>query len=72
MLINVTIDDNEFKTIIEDMGSGFDVTKVDNPINQENILKSSGRGIYLMKTIMDEVIFEKNGSKIILIKKKDN
>ncbi len=70
--INATINDKEFKTTVEDMGNGFDIKKIDNPLDEDNILKSSGRGIYLMKTIMDNVIFEKNGSKIILIKKKDS
>ncbi len=53
---------------IEDMGEGFDFQKINNPLEEDNLLKSSGRGIYLIKAIMDEVKFEKNGSKIILVK----
>jgi serine/threonine-protein kinase RsbW len=69
--IEAKITNKKMKVAIEDMGKGFDYVQINNPVNEENILNSSGRGIYLMTTIMDEVKFEKNGSKIILIKNKN-
>ncbi len=39
---------------IADQGSGFDLTQVVDPLAEENLLKTSGRGIFLMRTFMDE------------------
>lgn len=52
--------DNEFITIkIKDQGEGFDPNKIPDPTHPENLLKDSGRGIYLMKIYMDEIKFNK-------------
>lgn len=42
---------------ILDEGEGFDPSKVGDPLNPQNIMKTSGRGIFYMKTFMDEVDF---------------
>jgi serine/threonine-protein kinase RsbW len=47
--------DNELEIEIRDQGEGFDPAKVPDPTNAENLLKTSGRGIFLMRTFMDEV-----------------
>lgn len=44
--------------IIEDQGRGFRVEQVKNPLKEENLLRESGRGIFLMRTLMDKVEFE--------------
>jgi serine/threonine-protein kinase RsbW len=43
---------------VRDRGSGFDVEKLADPLAPANLLKSSGRGIFLMRNFMDEVTFE--------------
>jgi serine/threonine-protein kinase RsbW len=40
---------------VHDQGSGFNPEEVPDPTAAENILKSSGRGIFFMRTFMDEV-----------------
>lgn len=47
--------DNELEFEVRDQGEGFDPSKVPDPTNAENLLKTSGRGIFLMRTFMDEV-----------------
>ncbi|MEO8400101.1 MAG: ATP-binding protein [Ignavibacteriaceae bacterium] len=50
----------ENKTLIikvKDEGKGFDPSKVPDPTEPENLLKDSGRGLYLMKTYMDDIKF---------------
>ena len=47
--------DNELELEVRDQGEGFDPSKVPDPTNAENLLKTSGRGIFLMRTFMDEV-----------------
>ena len=56
---------------IRDEGAGFDPEKVEDPLAPENRFKTSGRGIFYMKTFMDEVRFERaegGGMEIFLTK----
>jgi serine/threonine-protein kinase RsbW len=45
----------EFEVCVLDQGEGFDVDHVANPLDPENVLKSSGRGIFFMRSFMDDV-----------------
>ena len=47
--------DNELEVEVRDQGEGFDPARVPDPTNAENLLKTSGRGIFLMRTFMDEI-----------------
>ena len=42
---------------VRDEGPGFDPTRVPDPLAPENLSKSGGRGIFLMRMLMDEVAF---------------
>jgi serine/threonine-protein kinase RsbW len=56
---------------IRDEGPGFDPEHVDDPLAPENRLKTSGRGIFYMKTFMDDVRFaraEGGGTELVLRK----
>ena len=54
--------------MIQDQGKGFRPEKVGNPLVKENLLRESGRGIFLMRTLMDKVEFEvgKSGTLVRL------
>jgi serine/threonine-protein kinase RsbW len=54
--------------IVNDQGKGFRPEKLHNPLKKENLLKESGRGIFLMRTLMDKVEFEfhKTGMEVRL------
>jgi serine/threonine-protein kinase RsbW len=43
--------------IVKDSGSGFDPSRLPDPLAAENLLANHGRGIFLMKQLMDEVDF---------------
>jgi len=43
-----------------DEGGGFDPEQIPNPLEEENLLKESGRGLFLMQTLMDEVEIHAN------------
>jgi serine/threonine-protein kinase RsbW len=45
----------EFVVQVFDEGEGFDPDEVANPLDPENVLKSSGRGIFFMRNFMDDV-----------------
>jgi len=40
---------------VEDQGSGFDFCALPDPLSPENLLRTSGRGIFLIRCFMDEV-----------------
>lgn len=64
--LNIGGSSEEVEFVVEDEGEGFDVESVPDPTLPENIEKLSGRGIFLMRNLADEVSFENNGSKIKL------
>ena len=55
--------------VVRDPGTGFDPSKIADPCQGENIYASSGRGIYLINQLMDEVKFHKNGTEIRMLKR---
>ena len=59
----------EVSITVQDEGQGFDTGTLPDPTAPENRLRTSGRGIYLMKTLMDEVRFEKGGAVVHMCKK---
>ena len=62
------IDDSQLTIIITDEGSGFQREDVANPLEPENLLKSSGRGLFLMEAYMDEVGYEADGTIVKMVK----
>ncbi len=57
---------------IRDQGEGFDPEQVANPLDPENLLKSSGRGIFLIRNFMDDVQLRRvpeGGMEISMVKK---
>ena len=43
---------------VKDEGKGFDPDTLDNPLNPENIMKENGRGIFILKALVDDVSFD--------------
>lgn len=56
------LENGELSIMIRDEGSGFDPAKVSDPLNPQNLMKTSGRGIFYMKTFMDRVEYTFNPS----------
>ena len=55
---------------IADEGRGFNPDKVPNPLAEENLLRGSGRGIFLIRQLMDEVHFRQlhPGTELKMVK----
>jgi serine/threonine-protein kinase RsbW len=49
---------NELEVEVRDQGTGFDPSAVPDPTDPENLMKTSGRGIFLMRTFMDEIEYQ--------------
>ena len=56
--VETEIMDNEVRIQVEDEGDGFDPKDLPDPTQDENLLKESGRGVYLIRHLMDEVRYE--------------
>jgi serine/threonine-protein kinase RsbW len=52
---------DEVSIAVKDEGSGFDINTVPDPTTRKNIEAAHGRGILMMKSLMDEVSFEEGG-----------
>ena len=57
---------------VKDQGEGFDPASVPDPTEPGNILKTSGRGIFLMRSFMDEVLWSARpeGGTIVRMEKR--
>ena len=56
---------------ILDEGEGFDPQAVSDPLNPQNLMKTSGRGIFYMKTFMDQIDYSfdpGNGTSLVMTK----
>ena len=56
--------DGEVSIAIRDEGAGFEMSSVPDPTALEHRMSTHGRGIYLMRALMDEVSFEEGGTVV--------
>ncbi len=70
--VQVYLSHSRFKIRIRDEGEGFNIVKLEDPTEGDNLLRSSGRGIFLMRSIMDSVEFKEGGRVVELEKKNCN
>jgi CheY-like chemotaxis protein/anti-sigma regulatory factor (Ser/Thr protein kinase) len=55
---------------VRDEGNGFDPTTLPDPTAPENVGKVNGRGLFLIRTFMDEVSFNDTGNEITMVKRR--
>src|ERR1700733_12652053 len=70
--VNVTKSASHFTIRITDQGEGFETDLVPDPLDDTNILRHSGRGLFLMAAFMDDVQVHKafpSGTEVTLSKK---
>lgn len=65
--VDVSMGPGHLAVEVTDEGRGFDPGAVPDPTTPENILASGGRGIFLMRSLMDEVRFNEAGNSVTLI-----
>jgi serine/threonine-protein kinase RsbW len=66
LFVDVAVGDKEteFCFRIKDEGTGFDFNSLPDPTAPENLLKESGRGIFLMRNLADDVEFDGEGNSV--------
>ena len=56
---------------VRDQGTGFDLTTLPDPLTPENLMKPRGRGIFLIRTLMDEMTLQRaadGGTEMVMVK----
>jgi serine/threonine-protein kinase RsbW len=69
--VNVALSDAQFIIRIVDQGEGFEVQEVPDPLHENNLLRHSGRGLFLMGAFMDDMKVRKvlpSGTEVTLVK----
>ncbi|MGO9110100.1 MAG: response regulator [Thermoguttaceae bacterium] len=57
---------------IRDEGAGFDPNSLPDPTEPANIEMASGRGIFLMRAFMDDVLYNEAGNAVVLVKRRSS
>lgn len=66
-------DDNEMKIVVMDEGDGFNIEKLPDPTDMENILDLHGRGVFIARALVDEFFYQhldNGGSEFVMITRK--
>jgi len=72
IVLTVEFEGEKMVVHVTDEGPGFDLSQVPDPLAEENILRTSGRGIFLIKAFMDEFSVQRGpngGAEIVMAKK---
>ena len=66
------VEDDSIVIRVVDEGVGFDPEHVDDPLDPQNVLKPSGRGIFYMKEFMDHIdySFRPDGGTVVTLRKR--
>ena len=71
IFVEVRISQDEARFTIRDQGPGFDVSGVPNQCECGALEGERGRGLWLMRTFMDEVVCEPPGNQVVMVKRRD-
>ncbi len=71
VILRLICDQSSLCIEVEDQGKGFDLNSLPCPITKENLLKEVGRGIFIVRSLMDKVdfIFKPEGGTIVRLTK---
>ncbi len=70
IVVRAALSDDDVRFVVSDEGQGFDVDAVPDPTLPENLIQPSGRGIFLMRTFLDEVNYNDAGNEVTLLKRR--
>ena len=60
VLLRCEVSDSTLFVHVHDQGTGVDPDSLPDPLAEENLLRENGRGIFLMRSLMDKVTFEQS------------
>ena len=68
--IEVALDPGEVVIRVRDQGDGFEPQNVRDPLDPENLLRPDGRGIFYMRSFMDDVAYSFERGTVVTLRKK--
>ena len=68
--VSVNRENGTVAITIRDCGSGFDPETVENPIDDGNLMKEVGRGIFIVRSLMDDVVIKPSSDGTVVTIKK--
>jgi serine/threonine-protein kinase RsbW len=70
--VDVALEDDTLVIQVEDEGEGFDPACLEDPLAPENLLKPNGRGIFYMRSFMDEIQYSPRpgGGTVVTLRKR--
>jgi CheY-like chemotaxis protein len=72
VFVDVQITEEEARFVVRDEGPGFDVKAVPDPSSPGALEAEQGRGLSLMRTFMDEVVFNDAGNEVTMVKRRSD
>jgi serine/threonine-protein kinase RsbW len=69
VLVEIAFQLGRIQARVTDQGSGFDPASVPDPTTPENLTKPCGRGLFLMRKLLDEVWYNDQGNQVTLVLK---
>ena len=72
IMMTVELQPDNMIVRVLDQGKGFELTEIPDPLAEENLLRTSGRGLFLMRAFMDDFRVEhgpEGGAHLIMVKK---
>jgi serine/threonine-protein kinase RsbW len=72
IFMTVELEPDKMIVRVLDQGKGFELTEVPDPLAEENLLRTSGRGLFLMRAFMDEFNVHTapgGGAELVMVKK---
>ena len=70
--LRMECDERELRIVVRDQGAGFDPAQVVDPLKPENLIKPDGRGLLILRSLMDRVDVRSSatGTEVIMVKKR--
>jgi serine/threonine-protein kinase RsbW len=65
--VDFTHQDHDFCFTVKDEGDGFDFENLPDPTDPANLEKISGRGVFLMRHLADQMEYSENGTKVEMV-----
>lgn len=72
VVLEVVLRGGTLQAKVRDQGVGFDPTTVPDPTLPENLARPCGRGLFLMRELMDEVWYNERGNEVTLVLRLDS
>lgn len=64
--IKAWFEDHQLVLQVTDQGSGFDPDSLPDPLDENNLLKSGGRGVFLIRQFSDDISYNDSGNMVTI------